>query len=133
MNFNGIRDANGRIETLSTDVIESINEIIDSAQAFLQQQAELNDRLEGQEAKDEEQDVSLKSIDKALKHFSENSVRHELQLSDLQKVIDNNQSNAERNRRKLESLIEKNTSSVAKLQATLSEYRKLNEMQIAKL
>jgi hypothetical protein len=130
---NGIRDANGRVETLSTEVTESINEIIDSAQSFLQQQAELNERLEDQEAKDEEQDVAIKSMDKALKHFSENSICHELKLTNLQKLIDNNQSNAERNRRKLESLIEKNISSVVKLQATLYEYRKLNETQITNL
>lgn len=60
---NGIRDANGRVETLSTDVTDSINEIIDSAQAFLKQQTELSERLEKQKDKDEEQDEALKRND----------------------------------------------------------------------
>lgn len=42
---NGIRDANGRVESLSSECAESINTIIESAQDFVSQQAEIEDRL----------------------------------------------------------------------------------------
>jgi hypothetical protein len=41
---NGIREANGRVETLSSQCTESINTIIEHAQDFIQQQTEMEER-----------------------------------------------------------------------------------------
>jgi hypothetical protein len=41
---NGIREANGRVETLALECTESINTIIEHARDFIQQQAEIEDR-----------------------------------------------------------------------------------------
>lgn len=137
---NGIRDANGRVETLSSECTESINTIIEHAQGFIQQQTEIEDRqnqlserIEDQEAKDRERDIILKGIEKALSLYTENSNRQEQKLTDLQKLVYENQTEEERNRKKLESKIEKNIASIEQLRETIFENQQINEELIKEL
>lgn len=137
---NGIRDANGRVETLSSECTKSINTLIEHAQDFIQQQEEIEDRqnqlserVEDKEAKDREQDIALKAIEKALLRYSENSNRQEQELSDLQNLIYKNQTEEEQNRKKLELEIEKNIALIKRLQETLFENQNIYEERLKKL
>lgn len=89
--INGIRDVNGRVETLSSECADSINIIIESAQGFLQQQADFSERIDNQEAKDQEQDTAIIRIEETLQECLENSIRQEQRLSDLYTFNDRNQ------------------------------------------
>ena len=91
----GISDANGRIETLSIGMKESIYEIIDSAKAFVQQFEEQDQMLKAQSAKDKKQDQELERMDRELQLITANIAQTELKLSEFRKLIDSNQSNHE--------------------------------------
>lgn len=137
---NGIRDANGRVETLSSECTESINTIIEQARDFIQQQEEIEDRqnelselIEDKEVKDREQDVALKAIEKTLLQYLENSNRQEQELSELRKLLLKNQTEEEQNRKKLKSEIEKNITLTERLQETIFENQNINDERLKKL
>lgn len=138
--INGITDANGRIETLSRECTESIDTIIEHAQDFIMQQekienrqSELNNRIEDQKVKYREQDKALKDMEKTISVYFESSKRLEQRLVDLQKIVYENQTEEEINRKKLELMVGNNITSIENLKETLLENQRINEEQIKEI